>query len=316
MAQKDSEKEKVRIVVKRISDEGGGHHGGAWKIAYADFVTAMMAFFLLMWLLGSVGKYQLQGIEDYFKNPKAALEGKAGATASVLQGGGTDSIRSAGAQRKSDSETQSKRLSRNSNPKAATAEQELKAFEELKAELENAIEKNPEITAYKHQLKVDMTPEGLRIQIIDDKQRAMFDVGSDTPKPYTKVILRELAKLLNKTSAPLSIGGHTDARQYSNLGAGYSNWELSSDRANASRRELVAGGIDQKKILRVTGFADSTPFNKEDSNADSNRRISIILLSRAALEKSESLPTADLEVQENTGTEKPVSLSLPPSIKH
>ncbi len=267
------------IVIKRIKKVSAGAHGGAWKIAYADFVTAMMAFFLLMWLLGSATKAKLEGIADYFKTPmKVAMSGGSGAgdATSVIQGGGTDLTRRAGQVKKVDVE--------DSATKAERVRQEIVRLQDLKAKLDRAIANNPQMAQFKKQLKIDITEDGLRIQIVDEKNRPMFDSGSAVMKPYTRDILREIGKTLNEVPNRISLSGHTDAVPYSGGDYGYSNWELSADRANASRRELIAGGLEDGKILRVVGLGSAIPFDKDNPAAPINRRISIIVMNKKAEE--------------------------------
>jgi chemotaxis protein MotB len=272
--------EQQPIIVKRIKKGGGGHHGGAWKIAYADFVTAMMAFFLLMWLLGSTAKGDLNGIADYFATPlKVAMQGGSGAgdASSVIMGGGTDLTRSAGQKKQGELDLQKKTI----NLKAAEAErarQERNRLLELKAKLDAAIDANEALKPYQKQLRVELTPDGLRIQIVDEQSRAMFDSGSAALKDYTKAILRELGKLMNDVPNKISLSGHTDAKPYSSGERGYSNWELSADRANASRRELIAGGIAENKMIRVIGQGPAVMLDKDDLYNPINRRISITVL--------------------------------------
>jgi chemotaxis protein MotB len=274
--------QKAPIIVKRIKKVVGGHHGGAWKIAYADFVTAMMAFFLLMWLLGSTAKGDLNGIAEYFKTPlKVAMQGGSGSgdSSSVIKGGGTDISRKSGQVKKGETEAERKSY----NLKAAQAELErIEAgkLKQLKNRLEVAIEANPTLRQFKRQLLVDITTEGLRIQIVDELNRPMFNLASAELQPYTKIILREIGMVLNDVQNRVSLSGHTDAVQYANAGRGYSNWELSADRANASRRELIAGGMDEAKMLRVVGLASSVPFNNAEPNDPVNRRISIIVMNK------------------------------------
>jgi chemotaxis protein MotB len=265
------------IVIKRIKKGGGGAHGGAWKIAYADFVTAMMAFFLLMWLLGSSTKAKLEGIAEYFKTPlKVAMTGGSGAgdATSVIQGGGQDLTRRAGQVKRGEIDT--------SKSRAEQERQESARLQDLKAKLEKAIE--AKMAQFKKQLKLDITSEGLRIQIVDDQNRPMFDSGGAVMKPYTRDILREIGKTLNEMPNRISLSGHTDAVAYSGGEAGYSNWELSADRANASRRELAAGGLEDGKVLRVVGLGSAIPFDKDNPNAPINRRISIIVMNKKAEE--------------------------------
>ena len=294
-----SDKDKKPIVIKRIKKVAGGHHGGAWKIAYADFVTAMMAFFLLMWLLGSTAKGDLEGIAEYFKTPlKVALQGGSGSgdSSSIIKGGGQDLTRKAGQVKKADT-PQDKKTINLEVAKAELERLETDKLKNLKARLEQAIDASPNLKQFKRQLLIDITTEGLRIQIVDEKNRPMFDLAGAELKPYTREILREIGKVLNDVSNRISLSGHTDAAKYSSGERGYSNWELSSDRANASRRELIAGGMNGDKMLRVVGLSSSVLFNAKDPLDPINRRISIIVLNR----KTEEAITKDegrLEVQE------------------
>lgn len=270
------------IIVKRIKKTAGGHHGGAWKIAYADFVTAMMAFFLLMWLLGSTSKGDLKGISEYFATPlKVAMAGGSGSgdSSSVIQGGGKDLTRKDGQMDKASDPVQKKTY----DLKAAQADLEkLEAnrLKALKARLESSIDANPVLKQFKKQLLLDITTEGLRIQIIDEKNRPMFASAKAELQPYTKEILHEIGKTLNDVPNKITLSGHTDAKPYANGGTSYSNWELSTDRANASRRELIAGGMDESKVLRVVGLASAIPFDKENPLNPTNRRISIIVMNK------------------------------------
>jgi chemotaxis protein MotB len=274
--------QKAPIIVKRIKKVAGGHHGGAWKIAYADFVTAMMAFFLLMWLLGSTAKGDLEGIAEYFKTPlKVAMQGGSGSgdSSSVIKGGGQDFTRKAGQVRKGETEAEKKSY----NLEAAQAELErIEAtnLKQLKKRLEVAIDANPTLRQFKRQLLIDITSEGLRIQIVDEQNRPMFNLASAELQPYTKIILHEIGPVLNDVKNRVSLSGHTDDKPYANANRGYSNWELSADRANASRRELIAGGMAEAKMLRVVGLASSVPFNQAAPHDPVNRRISIIVMNK------------------------------------
>jgi len=281
---------KKPIVVKRIKKVVGGHHGGAWKIAYADFVTAMMAFFLLMWLLGSTAKGDMQGISEYFKTPlKVALTGGSGSgdSSSVIKGGGQDLTRSTGQVKKGELPTEKKVI----NLKAAQQEflrnerlKEIEKLKELKSSIEKSIDDNIKLKKFKNQILLDITSEGLRIQIVDEQNRAMFQSGRAQLEPYTKEILHEIGKTLNDVPNKVSISGHTDASVYSAGGKGYSNWELSADRANASRRELISGGMADEKIVRVVGLSSAVLFNKDEPLSPINRRISLIVMNKKAEE--------------------------------
>lgn len=267
------------IIIKRKKGGHGGAHGGAWKIAYADFVTAMMAFFLLMWLLGSTTKATLEGIAEYFKNPmKVSNRGGEGAgdATSVIRGGGLDMTKSAG---------QIKRGGEKKQPQSVSladvkAQQEKTKLRELKDKLQKMVEGDAKLNQFKKQILIDITSEGLRIQIVDEKNRPMFDIGHDQLKPYTKEILRAIGKVLNDVPNRISLTGHTDATPYYGGEKGYSNWELSADRANSSRRELIFGGMEEGKVLRVVGLASAIPFDKTDLFNPINRRISIIVLNK------------------------------------
>ena len=272
------------IIIKRIKKIAGGHHGGAWKIAYADFVTAMMAFFLLMWLLGSTTQGDKEGISEYFKTPlKIALLGGDGSgdSTSVIKGGGDDLSRRIGQMRRSDFDDLKQSLDMDAL-QALQDRVEREQLEKLKIKIEDAINSNPELNRFKSQLLLDITSEGLRIQIVDEKNRPMFAIGKAELQPYTKMILREIGKMLNDVGNKISLSGHTDATPYPSGEKSYSNWELSADRANASRRELIVGGMKPEKMLRVVGLSSAVMFDKEDPFNPFNRRISIIVMNKKA----------------------------------
>ena len=297
------------LVIKR-KKAGGGHHGGAWKVAYADFVTAMMAFFMVMWLVASVTKEQRAAMFEYFKNPsmeegksvKAApgQAGPGGASTSVINlGGGMDAPKS---QTESKEQGLGQPTSVEEARKLAEAA-ERKQLEALMEELRQAIDKSQALQPYKDQLLLDITPEGLRIQIIDKLNRAMFDSGSSMLKDYTTQILVELARYLNTVPNRISLSGHTDAKPFGGSGKGYTNWELSADRANAARRALLSGGLEEQKIARVVGLASSVLFVKDEPLSPVNRRISIIVMTKHAEEAALS-----------TDAPTPVELPAPPAV--
>ena len=276
------------IIVKKIKKSAGGHHGGAWKIAYADFVTAMMAFFLLMWLLGSTSKSQLEGISEYFKTPlKVAMQGGTtiGASDSVIKGGGgKDLTKKQGQVKPVDGPKGKQKAVDINDAKAAVEKAEAIRLEELKQKIEKAIEESPTLSKFKQQLLLDITTEGLRIQIVDEQNRPMFASSKAELQPYAKQILQEIGQMLNGVPNKISLSGHTDAVPYPNGVKSYSNWELSSDRANASRRELTEGGMNEEKLMRVVGLASASLFNKDDPLDPVNRRISIIIMNKKAEE--------------------------------
>ena len=307
--------EKARpIYVKRIKKVSRGHHGGAWKVAYADFVTAMMAFFLVMWLVTAVSKEQRAAIFDYFKNPSMepgksvkpapGQMGPGGASTSPIDlGGGLDAPRS--------SPTQTERIGatvmtspappidiKSEEQKAAEAdamarEEERRQLDALMQDLKEAINQSQALQPFKDQLLLDITPDGLRIQIVDAQNRPMFDLGSSRLKPYTTDILREVAQYLKTVSKRISITGHTDTTPYAGI-SGYTNWELSTDRANAARRALEAAGYDTGQIARVTGLSSSVLFDRDNPRSPVNRRISIVVMSQKAEEAAQriDIPTA------------------------
>jgi chemotaxis protein MotB len=272
------------IIVKKIKKGGHGHHGGAWKIAYADFVTAMMAFFLLMWLLGSTTEGDKKGIADYFSSPlKIALLSSgsgAGDASHVVKGGGQDLTRTTGQVKRGEVDA----------PKAAVNLQALKQeqvraeiarLEDLKKKVEQRVASS-RLASMASQIRLDMTRDGLRIQIVDEQNRPMFASGSAVVQPYMRELLQEIGHVLAEVPNRLTLEGHTDSQPFAAGERGYSNWELSADRANASRRELLSGGLADDRVLRVQGLASSQPFDAADPKAPANRRISIIVMNRDA----------------------------------
>ena len=273
------------IIIKRVKKGGHAAHRGAWKIAYADFVTAMMAFFLLMWLLGSTTEGDKKGIADYFASPlKLSLLASgsgAGDASHVVKGGGQDLTRTTGQVKRGDIEA--KRDTVNLHQlKAEQIRAEIARLENLQKKVQEAMAGNPELQKMANQLLLEMTADGLRIQILDADARPMFASGSPAVQPYMRELLRAVGKLLAEVPNRLTLEGHTDAMPFPGGERGYSNWELSADRANASRRELIAGGLPDDQVLRVQGLAASNPFDRKDPAAPANRRISIIVMTREA----------------------------------
>ncbi|MBL8349013.1 MAG: flagellar motor protein MotB [Burkholderiaceae bacterium] len=284
------------IIIKKVKKGGHAAHGGAWKIAYADFVTAMMAFFLLMWLLGSTSEGDKKGIADYFQSPLkvALLNGGSGSgdSSSLVKGGGSDITRSSGQVKAGEVRAPRSTV----NLQALRAEQrqaEAAQLQALSEQLASELKNNAKLAQFASQIKLDMTRDGLRIQIVDELARPMFDSGSAVVKPHMRELLRAIGSVLLEVPNRLTLEGHTDAQPFSAGAAGYSNWELSADRANASRRELVAGGLTEERVLRVLGLASSQPFNRQDPADPQNRRISIIVMNRDAEDRFYR-PTADL----------------------
>ncbi|AWI52565.1 motility protein MotB [Aquabacterium olei] len=272
------------IIIKRIKKGGHAAHGGAWKIAYADFVTAMMAFFLLMWLLGSTTEGDKKGIADYFNSPlKVAFFGGSGAgdATSIVKGGGNNLSETVGQVKKGSSDAAEEKRRRRAI-RAEQARAETERLRVLKQKVEEVIANDDRLAKYQSQIRLDLTAEGLRIQIVDDQNRAMFDSGSSDVQGYMRDILRAIGGVLDEVPNRLTIEGHTDAKPFSGGERGYSNWELSADRANASRRELIVGGLSGTKVLRVQGLAASMLYEKDSPESPLNRRISIIVMNREA----------------------------------
>ncbi len=295
-------KQRPIVIVKRKRGGGHGHHGGAWKVAYADFVTALMAFFMVMWLVTAVSKEQRAAIFDYFKNPSmqngASVKpapgqmGPGGASTSPIDlGGGLDSPKNM--------DITADGLGEPVDIRPEDAERladllERRQLESLMEELREAIDKSQALEPFKDQLLLDITPEGLRIQIVDKQNRPMFDLGGTRLKDYTAQILREVATYLNSVPNRISLSGHTDDKAYVGQ-RGYSNWDLSADRANAARRALQEGGLEPNKIARVVGLASSVLFDRENPYNPINRRISIIVMTRSAEARALSTDAPDVE---------------------
>jgi chemotaxis protein MotB len=290
------------VIVKRYRKGDVAHHGGAWKVAYADFVTAMMAFFLVMWLVTAVSKEQRAAIFDYFKNPSMepgkstkpapGQMGPGGASTSPIDlGGGLDAPRTITPSRKPGigappeppavlSEKQRIEAEAAALEKAQT-ELEKKQMESLMEDLKEAISKSQALEPFKDQLLLDITPEGLRIQIVDAQSRPMFDIGSSKLKGYTVDILREITPYLMSVPNRISLTGHTDTTPYRGI-TGNTNWDLSADRANAARRVLESAGLDSDRISRVVGLSSSVLFDRTNPRNPINRRISIVVLTKEA----------------------------------
>jgi chemotaxis protein MotB len=292
--------DKHRIVVKRVAaGGGGGHGGGGWKIAYADFMTAMMAFFLVMWLLSNASPKQREGIAEHFRMPlKVAMNGgeKSSTSESVIPGGGADpSMHIDGEMRRVMADTDD--------------EADANRLESMKKRLDALIENSPVFKQFRSQILIDITTEGLRLQIVDNENRPMFDLASARLVPHMRAILREIGPALNELPNKLTLSGHTDAIVYTNGDKSYGNWELSADRANASRRELVMGGMAEDKVMRVVGLADSQHLDKAEPRNPINRRISIVVLNHRTQQQIERENSGDGAAPTRAG--KPVMRVIP-----
>ena len=300
--------EGQQIIIKRVKKVAGGHHGGAWKVVYADFVTAMMAFFLLLWLLNAVTEEQLTGISNYFA-PSMASKSQSGA-GGILGG----QVIGQGAMQ---SQTSSPSLVQHLPPtsigpggedltsqatepmegmgekefKEALAEREQAKFEKAQEVLEGAMKGIPELKQFQGSMLVDNTVEGLRIQITDQEGLAMFPSGSSAMYGHTKALLDLVGRVVNQLPNKISISGYTDSVPFRDP-SGYTNWELSADRALASRRALIAAGVPEGRIDRVVGRADTDPLVVNDPKGPRNRRISIILLRENDMTPPPDLPAS------------------------
>ncbi len=335
------------IIVKRRKRRAAEHHGGAWKVAYADFVTAMMAFFLVMWLVTAISKEQRAAVFEYFRNPSMesgksvkpapGQMGPGGASTSPINlGGGLDALRSrttrtigigataTRAQQERVPDPQSRNPATQTQDQAAAMqaqsdaqareqlrEAEHRKLETLMEELKEAVSKSQALEPFKDQLLLDITPEGIRIQIVDAQNRPMFDIGSARLRDYTQNILRELAPYLSSVPNRISITGHTDIRPYPGQ-RGYSNWELSADRANAARRALVAAGLPDEKIARVVGLASSVLFDRADPQNAINRRISIVIMTKQAEEDALKTDVAEATRPGTSGANTGAGATLAP----
>lgn len=257
------------ILVRKRKAHHAAHHGGSWKIAYADFMTAMMAFFLVMWLLAIASPQELTQIAEYFRTPlKVALTSgnKSSAESSLIPGGGDDPTQQDGLVKK-----------QVDSPEKRAEELRLN---KLREKLDELIESDPRLKALRPHLLINMMDEGLRIQIIDSQNRPMFKSGSAQVESYMRDILRAIAPVLNDLPNRISLAGHTDDLPYATGERYYSNWELSADRANASRRELIGGGLAEGKVLRVVGMASTMSLKQHGADDAINRRITILVLNK------------------------------------
>lgn len=373
---------KQDIIIKRVKKVHHGGHGGAWKIAYADFVTAMMAFFLLMWLINAASEDSKKGIAEYFTTAIVTFRNSSGAEGmmsgqnqpsinnsevdqdpledmdynvlnskvdkkqlqSVVEQQifpdenaasemgeklgikGSDTVGSAGnkiqvsdqidktiADGKNDAKLKNLRTKLESQQKDKIKEQEkhlaqqVKKFEKIMETIKEALNSIKELEIFKNNLILELTNQGLKIQIMDDDKHEMFKLGDPTPMPHTQLILNALGKIISKLPNKVSVTGHTDAKPYLNKNT-YSNWELSSDRAHSTRRILEESGVSADHFMDIVGKSDREPFNKQDHFAPENRRISI-MISYLLLEKSEQQNTEDNSV--NTKSKKAKSVDKP-----
>jgi chemotaxis protein MotB len=282
------------VVIKRIKKGGhGGHHGGAWKVAYADFVTAMMAFFLLMWLINTTTPEQKRGIADYFAPQSIAqtVSGSGGVLGGKVMG--EDSAHAGGAQSVMQKQSPpspssaAKALSNGASTGSSGSDADSSAngkagqdgdFAHAAEAIHQAVQNNPDIANLSHQVITENTPQGLRIQLVDQDGRPMFQNGSTEPLPYARKLLAAVGAIVASLPNRVSISGHTGGNDGAATGG---SWELSASRANQARALLQAGGLGSDRIYEVAGKAGSEPLLPEDPNASANRRLSILLMREA-----------------------------------
>jgi chemotaxis protein MotB len=291
------------IIIKKVKKvSGGGHHGGAWKVAYADFVTAMMAFFLLMWLINTTDPEQKRGIAEYFA--PASVSQTTSGSGGILGGTalGDDGSKSSGSmsvveqmapQAPSDAPDQAGASSNLSGASEAELREEIAAreaaeFRSAAESLRQAMQRMPELAELSKQLIIDQTPEGLRIQLVDQEGRSMFDQNSARPNARAQVLLRAIAGVINRLPNRISITGHTSAVAGSGRASSAGDWPLSAGRADASRQILQGAGVDADRVYSVAGKAGSDPLYPDDPSLAGNRRIAIVLLREAPVLPSDT----------------------------
>ena len=281
------------IIIKKVKKVvGGGHHGGAWKVAYADFVTAMMAFFLLMWLLNVTSPEQKQGIADYFA--PASISSTTSGSGGILGGTslGDDGAKADGkmsvvqqmapeAPSETDKDGQSSTTASLDSAseqalRDALAKKEQDSFASAAQSLRQSLQEMPELAELSKQIMIDQTPEGLRIQLIDQEGRSMFKENSREPNDRARILLRAISKIINQLPNRITVSGHTSASPAGKRSD--SDWALSAGRADASRQVLRGAGVDEDRIYQVSGKANSEPLYADDPTLAGNRRISIVLL--------------------------------------
>jgi chemotaxis protein MotB len=310
------------IIIKKKKAHGHGHHSSAWKVAFADFMTAMMAFFLLMWLLGSTSEQEKHAISGYFNDPGGSMAGPGGANAGMIDFGtplttpqaeAVAAVMSTPAPTSGTAPAQSADELSDDVLAEAMQQREREQLEKLREELERLMAQDGSIfKQLSDQILIDYTKLGLRIQIVDKEHRSMFDLGSSHLKVYSEQVLKALAPLLDGVPNRISVTGHTDAVPFG-AGAFYTNWELSSDRANTARRALLDGGYPEPKFLTAQGMGSAAPFKPEAPDDPSNRRIAILVLKQDvadAMLGHAALPSDQLlEAEENAL--KALGASLP-----
>jgi len=306
------------IVIKRIT-AGHGHHGGSWKVAFADFAMAMMAFFLIMWLMGATTADQKGGISQYFKNPSAvqgasplpspsAVQGPGGPSSGMIDMGGSTEMYQNPDQPTIETDAPQDKRDLADDAGSGAGEEDKKRLEALMVDLKDAVQQREALKPFADQLLMDLTAEGLRIQVVDKESRSMFALGSPTLETFSTAMLQELAAIISTVPNRISISGHTDGRPYNRFK--YGNWELSADRANAARRALIDGGMPDDKIGRVVGLSSFAPLDPVHVENPINRRISIIVMNQRTEDAIRQESGALFSVQTNL---EPAAPGQPPA---
>lgn len=277
MASKDGQRP---IIVKKVKKVAGGHHGGAWKVAYADFVTAMMAFFLLLWLLSTSSKATLEGLSEYF-TPTQGIKDSQGIG---FKGGISADVDGTAKSTKSQpgvvtGQTPSGVVADNPDIKSDTeSEAEDNLFRDGGKAVDQAFTQDKELSQYQENISTTQTPEGLRIDITDTDKYAMFDRGNAELTEHGQKIMARIVTIIKKMPNYMAIYGHTDASPTEAGKQNYTNWELSSDRAQAARRFMLKSGMEPERPKKIIGMADKELFTPNEPRGPKNRRISIVLM--------------------------------------
>lgn len=305
MASKDDEKRP--IIIKKIKKGGHGHHGGAWKVAYADFVTAMMAFFLLLWLIATSSKAKLDGIAEYF-TPTIGVKDSMGIG---FEGGTTAEVDGIRKSDKAPVGIVAGQTPTGQTPEAPTmtaqvqGSDEAQLFEKAEAQIKQAFESDPTLRELSDNVIVEQTPEGLKIELQDTDKHPMFGTGGAALTEDGKKLLMAMKGVVVRLPNYISVTGNTDASAAAGGRSDYSNWELSTDRANAARRYLLDAGLESTRVRKIVGLGDSELIDPEDPRNPRNRRIWIILLRGTHM----ALPDSALPMQrDNLRNSQPISL--------
>ncbi|MDP2125811.1 MAG: flagellar motor protein MotB [Pseudohongiella sp.] len=282
------EKTEQTIVIKRVKKVAAGHHGGAWKIAFADFALALMAFFLVMWLIESTTDLEKMVIAGYFSDPRSLASAGDGGTPYVIDLGGRPlNVANQGlnlALVQDDNEQFVDASEELENPEAAELARlrEIEMLQSLRGQIEEVVAGNQSFSWFSESVSIELTENGLAIQITDRENRPIFDLGSSQMRPYALEIMWAMANILEAVPNKISIYGHTDSVPFGDNGGVYTNWELSSDRANSARRALVEGGLPYEQFAQIIGMGSSAPFDTSDPASQANRRIVIMILNERA----------------------------------